>query len=122
MNWFYFSAAVILVISGVVILIRPVWLKNLMRIVIRKDLFFLPGVLEIGVGLGTLYYRDQTRMTWFVFLAGLLLFFDGIFYLVMSKRLRELYEWFTSITNRKIRSYGVFLFFLAIGYVLAAVS
>ncbi|MCK9484891.1 MAG: hypothetical protein M0R34_11060, partial [Candidatus Marinimicrobia bacterium] len=60
MNWFYFSAAVILVISGVVILIRPVWLKNLMQIVLRKDLFFLPGVLEIGVGLGTLYYRDQT--------------------------------------------------------------
>jgi len=122
MNWFYFGVSVFLVISGTMTVIKPIWLKNLMQIIVQKDLFFIPGVIEIGIGLGTLYYRDQTKMTWFVYLAGLMLFFDGIFYVLMSKRLREMYEWFRAIEDRKIRSYAMFMLVLAAGYILAAVS
>lgn len=121
MIWFYMVAALLLAVSGIIILIKPAWMKSLMQIIVKKDLFYVPGVTEIGIGLGTLYYRDQTKMTWFVYLAGLMLFFDGIFYILMSKRLREMYEWFSAIDDQKIRSYALFLFFLAVGYFLAAI-
>jgi hypothetical protein len=54
-------------------------MKKMMQIIVQNDLFFIPGIIEIGIGLGTLYFRDQTRMDWFVFLCGLIFFLDGIF-------------------------------------------
>jgi len=122
MIWFYCGVALSLTISGIIILLKPAWLKDIMRIVVEKDLFFVPGVIEIGIGLGTLYFREQTNLNWFIYLAGLMLFFDGILYIVMSKRLREMYEWFIDIADQKIRSYGIFLILLAVGYFLASIA
>jgi len=96
-------------------------MKIVMGLVVEKELFFIPGVLEIGLGLGTLYFRDQTNLNWFIYLAGLMLFFDGMLYIIMSKRLREMYIWFLQIADQKIRSYGLFLLLLAIGYGLASI-
>jgi hypothetical protein len=39
----------------------------------------------------------------------------------MSRRLREMYEWFINIEDRKMRSYAIFLFLVALGYFLAAI-
>ncbi len=121
MIWFYFGVALAMLISGITVLIKPSLMKIVMGLVVEKELFFIPGVLEIGLGLGTLYFRDQTNLNWFIYLAGLMLFFDGMLYIIMSKRLREMYIWFLQIADQKIRSYGLFLLLLAIGYGLASI-
>jgi len=122
MTWFYFCIAVFLFVSGIVILVKPDFLKIIMQFILDKDIFYLPGVIEIAISLGTLYYRDQTRMTWFVYIVGLALFIDGIFYLLASKRIREMYTWFIGIAEPKVRSYGLFTLLLAVGYGLAAIA
>jgi uncharacterized protein YjeT (DUF2065 family) len=122
MTWFYFGVALIFTTSGLIIIIKPELMKKMMQIIVQNDLFFIPGIIEIGIGLGTLYFRDQTRMDWFVFLCGLMFFLDGIFYMIMSKRLQELYEWFIGIADRTVRSYGLLMLLLALGYFLASLA
>ncbi|HPC36711.1 MAG TPA: hypothetical protein P5268_09895 [Candidatus Marinimicrobia bacterium] len=121
MIWFYFCVAVLLVLSGAIIFFKAAWFKSLLQFVIQKDLFLILGVFEITIGLGTLYFRDLTHMTWFVYLAGLLMFLDGILSVLMSRRLREMYEWFINTEDRQMRSYAVFLFLLSLGYFFAAI-
>ena len=121
MIWFYLGVAVLLVLSGGIIFFKAAWFKSLLQFVIQKDLLLIPGVFEIAIGLGTLYFRDLTNMTWFVYLAGLLMFLDGILSVLMSRRLREMYAWFINIEDRKMRSYAIFLFLVAPGYFLAAI-
>ena len=121
MIWFYLGVAVLLVLSGGIIFFKAAWFKSLLQFVIQKDLLLIPGVFEIAICLGTLYFRDLTHMTWFVYLAGLLMFLDGILSVLMSRRLREMYEWFINIEDRKMRSYAIFLFLVALGYFLAAI-
>lgn len=121
MIWFYLGVAILLVLSGLIIFFKAAWFKSLLQFVIHKDLLLIPGVFEIAISLGTLYFRDLTHMTWFVYLAGLLMFLDGILSVLMSRRLREMYEWFINIEDRKMRSYAIFLFLVALGYFLAAI-
>jgi uncharacterized protein YjeT (DUF2065 family) len=122
MNWFYLSSSALFTLFGLILTIYPPVGRKLMQFVIGKELQLIPGTFEIGIGLATLYYRDQTNFKWFVYLVGLLLFFDGILYLLSTRRLRTLAEMVLMLENKTWRHYGYLTLILALGYLMAAIK
>ncbi len=121
MNWFYFASGCGLILMGLLVLTFPQTFKTVLTYIVRKDLFIIPGVLEIALGLGTLYFRETTKMKWFVYITGLLLFVDGIFYLLSSQRFKEVMQLILESDEKTWRSYGILSLLIAFGYFLAAV-
>ena len=121
MTLFHIIVAFFFFLSASVTFFRPSIIRKIMKLVIDKDLFFLPGILEIVLGLGTLYFRHSSKLKWFVYLAGFMLFIDGIFYLVSSKRLKETYKWFIEFKDRDMRIYAVFMLMISVGYLISGI-
>lgn len=121
MNWFYFASGCGLTLMGLLVLTFPQTFKTVLTYIVRKDLFIIPGVLEIALGLGTLYCRETTKMKWFVYITGLLFFVDGIFYLLSSQRFKEVMQLILESDEKTWRSYGILSLLIALGYFLAAI-
>lgn len=115
MHWIYLLEGAIFLVGGLVFVLRPGLIRRMMEIILAKDLFLIPGLIEIGLGLTTLYFRHQTRLTVFIYIIGFMLFIDGIFYITGSRRIVESYQWFLKLENRSLRNYSLFLFLLALG-------
>ncbi|MDO9549251.1 MAG: DUF2065 family protein [Candidatus Marinimicrobia bacterium] len=94
---------------------KSVIIKNLLNFIQEKNLFFIPGIIEIILGLLTLYFRHQTRLVTLVFIVGILLFIDGVFYLLMSDKLRSTIEWMLKLEGKSYRIYGLFIIIIAVG-------
>lgn len=109
-------------ISGLLFWFFPNRTKKIMLLVMNKELFYIPGIIEIIMGLTTLWFRDNTSMTWFSYLMGFLLFFDGIFNLAAPNGAKMGYEYFLQDELKGFKTYGIFLFSLSIGYLLAGFS
>jgi uncharacterized membrane protein HdeD (DUF308 family) len=97
------------------------WIRWLLQFILDHNLFFIMGIIEILIGLGTLYYRHVSNLKWFSYFIGLMLFIDGIFYLLSSSRFRQAFEWFLYTERKIIRSYGIVLIFIALGYCLCGI-
>lgn len=122
MNWFYLCEGILFGISGILLLFQTVLVKRFCHWIQEHNLFIIPGLTEIVLGLMTLYFRHQTNLRTFVMIVGLMLFIDGIFYLMSSSRVNAAYQWLFSLEDKKFKSYSVFIFLLAIGLIFAAVS
>lgn len=87
-----------------------------MNWLLEKELFLIMGILEIALGLGTLYYRHDTKLTWFALIVGLAFFTEGIFYFISSHRVKESYEMFLGLENKYFKIYGLFMLLISLGY------
>ena len=121
MNWFYIPVGILFLIIGFIFLTSPDFAKKLIKVIMDRELFFFIGVTEIGLGLGTLYFRQNTNLKLFVYLIGLILFIDGIFYLTSPKRLKETYKWFLESEEKSIRAYGIVMILISAGFLFAGV-
>ena len=119
MIWFYPAISVLFLVIGFLFIIRPAWMRKMMQWIMDKDLFHFIGVLEIALGLGTLYFRHGSHLLWFVFVAGFLFFIDGILYLLSSGQLKTAYAWFIGLEDKGLKIYGIFMFLIFIGYFCA---
>lgn len=120
MNWFYLLCSGVFTLTGILLTVQPLWGKRLVQFIVNKQLQILPGTVEIALGLGTLYYREQTRLEWFVYTVGLLLFIDGVLYMLSARRLQDFGSYFATLNAQAWRSYGFFILLLAFGYLLTA--
>ncbi len=121
MTWFYIVVAAFFFLTALITFLQPAIVKKIMKLVLDKDLFFLPGVLEILLGLGTLYFRYSSKLKWFVYIAGFTLFIDGIFYLISSERLKETYKWFLEFEDKSMRTYAIFILVISVGYLFSGI-
>jgi len=117
---FYFFESLIFLIFGLVLILKNVLIKNLLKYIHEKNLFFIPGIIEIIMGLSTLYFRHDTQLSSLVFLVGILLFIDGVFYLLMSDKLSSTIEWMLKLEDKSFRIYGLFIIIIAAGLVSSA--
>ncbi|HCK99666.1 MAG TPA: hypothetical protein DHW42_06140 [Candidatus Marinimicrobia bacterium] len=121
MNWFYLSEGILFGISGILLLFQTVLVKRFYHWIQEHDLFIIPGLAEIVLGLMTLYFRYQTTLRTFVLIVGLMLFIDGIFYFMAASQVSAAYQWLFTLEDKKFKGYSVFIFLLAIGLIFAAV-
>lgn len=121
MSWFYLSSSVLFTLFGLVLTIYPPAGRKFVQFMISRELQLIPGTFEIVIGLGTLYFRDQTKLKWFVYLVGLLLFFDGILFMLSARRLRTLAEMVLMLENKAWRHYGYLTLIFVLGYLIAAI-
>lgn len=118
---FYALLCAFFTISGTIIILFPAFFKKLLNRMIEKELFYVMGIAEIAMGLGTLFFRHVTKATWFAFVAGLALFVDGIFYMISTERVKESFQWFLSMDDKAVKIYGVFVLVVAAGFFLMSV-
>ena len=116
---FYIATGLIFTVLGFIFTLKPALSKRFITLIMNHELYFIMGVLEIALGLGTLYFRDETKLRWFAYIIGFLLFTDGIFYLTSSKRMNETYKWLLKLEDKNLKTYGKLIFLIAIGYLAA---
>jgi len=112
---FYLLESLIFLCFGLVLVFKSVLIKKLFVLVQERNLFFIPGLIEIILGLLTLNFRHETRLLMFVFLVGLLLFIDGVFYLLLSEKLRSTIDWLLNLEEKNYRNYGFFIILVSVG-------
>ena len=112
---FYLLESLIFLCFGLVLVFKSVLIKKLFVLVQERNLFFIPGIIEIILGLLTLNFRHETRLLMFVFLVGLLLFIDGVFYLLLSEKLRSTIDWLLNLEEKNYRNYGFFIILVSVG-------
>ncbi len=117
---FYLVESLLFLTFGAVLIFRSRILKNLIFFFVQRKLIFIPGIVEIILGLLTLHFRHETRLTTFVFLVGILLFIDGIFYLLLSEKLKPTIDWLLQLNEKSYRIYGLVMVLVALGMGLAA--
>lgn len=118
---FYLFESLLFLIIGLLLVFRSVVIKKLFNFIQQRNLFFIPGIVEIILGLLTLYFRHQTRLLTLVFLVGIILFIDGIFYLIMSDKLSSTVDWILKLEESNYRLYGLFLIIIALGLGASAI-
>jgi len=118
---FYLFESLLFLIIGLLLVFRSVVIKKLFNFIQQRNLFFIPGIVEIILGLLTLYFRHQTRLLTLVFLVGIILFIDGIFYLIMSDKLSSTIDWMLKLEESNYRLYGLFLIIIALGLGASAI-
>jgi len=112
---FYLLESLIFLCFGLVLVFKSVLIKKLFVLVQERNLFFIPGIIEIILGLLTLNFRHETRLLMFVFLVGILLFIDGVFYLLLSEKLRSTIDWLLNLEEKNYRNYGFFIILVSVG-------
>jgi len=117
---FYLFESLLFLLFGAVLIFRSRILKNLIVFFAQRKLLFIPGIFEITFGLLTLHFRHETRMAPFVFLVGILLFIDGIFYLLLAEKLNATIDWLLQLEESSYRIYGIVMLLVALGIGLAA--
>ena len=120
MNWFYLVEGILFGISGLLLVFKVSLVKRFLHWIQEREFYLIPGVTEIILGLLTLYFRHQTAFKSFIFIVGLLLFVDGIFYLLASKGLNKTFQWFLSLDDSSYRAYSIFIFLIALGLIASA--
>ena len=119
---FYLIVAAFFLGLGSLFTLRPALMKRVMHWILSRSLFPWMGIVEIALGLGTLYFRHQSQLLWFSYLAGFMFFIDGVLYMLTSEQIRSAYEWFLKMEDRALRTYGIFLFVICVGFFLSGFS
>lgn len=91
----------------------PVRLKNMMQILLDKELFYIPGLLEILISLLLLYFRHSTSLPFVNTVIGVLIFVDGIFYLTGNQILKDTFEQILDMDDNVIKNYSIIFFIIA---------
>lgn len=120
MNWFYLMEGILLGICGFLLVFKVSLVKKFLHWIQERELYIIPGVTEIIFGLLTLYFRHQTAFKSFIFIVGLLLFVDGIFYLLATKKLGNTFQWFINLEDSSYRAYSIFIFLMSLGLIASA--
>jgi len=118
---FYLVEGLLFGVSGLLLLFKVNLVKKFLSWIQERDLFLIPGIIEIILGLSTLYFRHQTNLKTFVLIVGLMLFIDGIFYLTASTKLKKTYQWFLTLEDKSFKTYSLFMFLIALGLIASAV-
>jgi hypothetical protein len=110
---FFIIIGSFMVLIGMLTFFRANDVKNILQFIKRNDLFYLPGVFEIIFSLSILYFRYDTKIPFIITMLGLLIFIDGVFYLVGSKVLEETYAMVMEMEKVHFRIYSLVFFIIA---------
>ncbi len=115
MTLVYIIISVILLISSSLLAFKPLLVKTLMVQLIKSNLIMLYGVVEIAMALGILYFKGEANYSLIPMIIGILLFVDGILYVVFSGRKEKLLAVLVHIKNNSLRKMSFITLLAALG-------
>jgi len=77
--------AVLLIVLGCALMLRPEIVRQIVEYFKEGNRIYVLGVVRIVIGLILLNVSFQSRLTWIVFLVGILSIASGIFIFIMKK-------------------------------------
>ena len=110
----YSTIATLYLIFGVFVGLLPRKVLEFLIIIREKKLFFGLGVFEIVISLLVLYFRYETKIPILITITGLLLFIDGILYLLGTKILNDTFDIILEMEIKTFRYYSLIFFFYAL--------
>ena len=110
----YSTIATLYLIFGLFTGFFPQKGQDLLKIAKEKKLFFLFGIFEVVVSLLVLYFRYDTIIPMLITITGLLLFIDGILYMLGTKVLNETFDIILEMEIKSYRYYSLIFFFYAL--------
>ncbi len=120
MIWFYFIEGIFIGLIALLLFFQTALVKRFLNWINQRSLFILPGIFEIVLGLATVYLRQKTALKALVTIVGLMLFIDGVFYLLTSEKLSKTFDWLMTLEDRSFRTYSIFIVIISLGLLAAA--
>lgn len=80
------------------------------------------GVVEIAMALGILYFKNNTKFSLIPLLIGILLFIDGILYVIFSSRKEKLLTAILKMKNKTLQKMSLLSLIAAVGLLIAGLT
>jgi len=105
-------------ILGLFVMLFPQKALEFIKLIKEKKWFFAIGIIEILLSFLILYFRHETKIPLLITVAGIMLFIDGILYLLGTKILNETFDTLMEMETKTIRYYSlIFLIYSIIIFV-----
>ncbi len=100
-------------ILGLVVNLKPDLFKKLLITISDREIFILPGILELIISLALLYFRYDTKIPFIITMTGILMFIDGVFYLIATRAVKESIQMLLDMEQKYMRYYSLIFFLIA---------
>ncbi len=101
-------------VASAVLIINPGWIKFVLLKMVEKNLVMLYGILEIVLSFIILYFRNGAKYPLIPIIIGLLLFIDGIMYVVLSNQKNKLIYLLLQMQKSSLKKLSFITLFAAI--------
>jgi uncharacterized protein YjeT (DUF2065 family) len=117
MNWLPKIVAILIVIDGIVILLRPDLSKKYCQLFCQGAAIYLDALIKALVGAAFLFgASDKCNHQWVIITFGILAFAGAVFIVIMPQKARVIAGWFAAKSNTTLRLFS--LIYLLIGALL----
>jgi len=110
----YIIVSIVFYILSALLVINPGWIKYILLKMVEKKLVMIYGILEIVTSLIILYFRKGAQYPLIPIIIGLLLFIDGIMYVVLSNQKNRLIYLLLQMQKGTVRKLSFVTLFAAL--------
>lgn len=119
MIFVYILVSALLLFSSALLAFKPLLIKTLMIQLINKNLIMVYGVVEIAMALGILYFKGEADYSLIPMIIGILLFVDGILYVLFSSRKEKLLTVLVHIQSNSLRKMSFITLMAGLGLLVS---
>ena len=116
----YSLVSLILVSTSFLLIFKPQLIKSIFLMLINNNLMMVYGVGEIAMALGILYFRNKANFSFIPLIIGVILFIDGIMYVVFSSKKERLLKAILQINNKTLKKFSLITIMAAIGLLFSS--
>ncbi len=103
----------IFLILGLFINLAQPAFRKLLKMISDQEFFVMPGILELAISLTLLYFRYETKIPFIITMTGILMFIDGVLYLIGPRAVKESIQMLLDMESKYLRYYSLIFFLLA---------
>ena len=116
---FYVIISLIFFLTSALLVFKPGWIKTLYLKMINNNLVMVYGVVEIAMALGIIYFKNKVKFSFIPLIIGIILFIDGILYVVFSSRKERLLTAILQIKDNTLRKMSFLTLIAAISLMIS---
>lgn len=119
---FYVIISIVFFITSLMLFLKPGLMKKLYLLLINKSLVMVYGVLEIIMALGILHFKSDVKYGIIPLIIGILLFLDGILYVVFSSKKETLLKTVLNIQVKTLKKMSLVSLIAALALLFTGLS
>ena len=119
---FYVIISIVFFFSSLMLFFKPGLMKKLYLLLVNKSLVMVYGVLEIIMALGILHFKSDAKYGFIPLIIGILLFLDGILYVVFSSKKETLLKTVLNIQYKTLKKMSLVSLIAALALLIAGIS
>ena len=116
---FYVIISLKFFLTSALLVFKPGWIKTLYLKMINNNLVMVYGVVEIAMALGIIYFKNKVKFSFIPLIIGIILFIDGILYVVFSSRKERLLTAILQIKDNTLRKMSFLTLIAAISLMIS---